>query len=122
MRLTQEQMDEIRKDILFFLFRNNYWQSRHCPHVNICNKLSQHSCKHINKELTKLFKDTIGIAGTHGKTTTTSMVSLCFLEANLDPSIQVGSILKSINGKQAGPLPPLYFSCSGLYIILPASI
>lgn len=49
-------------------------------------------------ELTKLFKDTIGIAGTHGKTTTTSMVSLCFLEANLDPNIQVGSILKPING------------------------
>ena len=49
-------------------------------------------------ELTKLFKDTIGISGTHGKTTTTSMVSLCFLEGNLDPSIQVGSVLNSING------------------------
>lgn len=49
-------------------------------------------------ELTKLFKNTIGISGTHGKTTTTSMVSLCFLEANLDPSIQVGSVLKNING------------------------
>lgn len=49
-------------------------------------------------ELTKLFKDTIGIAGTHGKTTTTSMVSECFLAAKLDPTIQVGSILKSING------------------------
>ena len=49
-------------------------------------------------ELTKLFKDTIGISGTHGKTTTTSMVSLCFLEEGLDPSIQVGSVLKSING------------------------
>lgn len=49
-------------------------------------------------ELTKLFKDTIGIAGTHGKTTTTSMVSLCFLEAGLDPTIQVGSILNNIKG------------------------
>ena len=49
-------------------------------------------------ELTKLFKDTIGISGTHGKTTTTSMVSEVFLAANLDPTIQVGSILKSING------------------------
>ena len=49
-------------------------------------------------ELTKLFKDTIGISGTHGKTTTTSMVSLCFLEEGLDPSIQVGSVLKEING------------------------
>lgn len=48
-------------------------------------------------ELTKLFKDTIGIAGTHGKTTTTSMVSECFMADKKDPSIQVGSILKSIN-------------------------
>ena len=49
-------------------------------------------------ELTKLYSNTIGIAGTHGKTTTTSMVSLCFLEGNLDPSIQVGSVLNAING------------------------
>ena len=48
--------------------------------------------------LTKAFKDTICISGTHGKTTTTSMISLCFLEANLDPSIQVGAYLKQING------------------------
>ena len=49
-------------------------------------------------EITKLFKDTVGIAGTHGKTSTTSMVSYAFLEANLDPSIQVGANLKAING------------------------
>ena len=48
--------------------------------------------------LTKAFQDTICISGTHGKTTTTSMISLCFLEANLDPSIQVGAYLKQING------------------------
>lgn len=49
-------------------------------------------------ELTKSFGNTIGISGTHGKTTTTSMVSVCFLKANLDPSIQVGGILKQIDG------------------------
>ena len=49
-------------------------------------------------ELTKAYEDTIGISGTHGKTTTTSMISTCFLEANLDPSIQVGAILKEIDG------------------------
>ncbi len=49
-------------------------------------------------ELTKLFKDTIGISGTHGKTSTTSMIALAFLEANMDPSIQVGAVLKSIDG------------------------
>ena len=49
-------------------------------------------------ELTRMFKNTIGISGTHGKTTTTSMVSLCFIEGNLDPTIQVGAHLKQIDG------------------------
>lgn len=49
-------------------------------------------------QITKLYKDTICISGTHGKTTTTSMVSLCFLEAQKDPTIQVGAILKQIDG------------------------
>ena len=49
-------------------------------------------------ELTRAYKDSICISGTHGKTTTTSMVSLCFLEALKDPSIQVGAFLKQIDG------------------------
>lgn len=49
-------------------------------------------------EITRCFKDTICISGTHGKTTTTSMISLCFLEALTDPSIQVGAYLKQIDG------------------------
>ncbi len=48
--------------------------------------------------LTRIYDNTICISGTHGKTTTTSMIALCFLEANLDPSIQVGAILKDIDG------------------------
>ena len=49
-------------------------------------------------ELTKLFKDTIGVSGTHGKTTTSSMLCCEFLEAKKDPTIQIGSNLKQING------------------------
>ena len=49
--------------------------------------------------LTRCYKDTICISGTHGKTTTTSMVSLCFMEALKDPSIQVGALLKAIDRK-----------------------
>lgn len=49
-------------------------------------------------KITRCYKDTITISGTHGKTTTTSMVSLSFLESNLDPSIQVGAILDEIGG------------------------
>lgn len=48
--------------------------------------------------LTKIFNDTICVSGTHGKTTTTSMISSCFLEGKLDPTIQVGAYLKQING------------------------
>ncbi len=48
--------------------------------------------------ITRMYKNTIGIAGTHGKTTTTSMISCIFLEANLDPTIQVGSYLSNISG------------------------
>lgn len=49
-------------------------------------------------EITKAFENTICISGTHGKTTTTSMISACFLEADLDPTIQVGAVLKELNG------------------------
>lgn len=49
-------------------------------------------------EITKCYQNTVTISGTHGKTTTTSMVSLAFLEAGLDPSIQVGAILEEIGG------------------------
>ena len=49
-------------------------------------------------EITKAFKDTICVSGTHGKTTTTSMISLCFIKALTDPSIQVGAFLKQLDG------------------------
>ena len=49
-------------------------------------------------KLTRCYKNTIAISGTHGKTTTTSLVSLCFIEAQKDPSIQVGAIIKELNG------------------------
>ena len=49
-------------------------------------------------ELTRCYQDTICVSGTHGKTTTTSMISLCFLEALKDPSIQVGAYLKPLSG------------------------
>ena len=48
--------------------------------------------------ITRIYENTICISGTHGKTTTTSMVSLCFLEDGKDPSIQVGGNLREIEG------------------------
>jgi len=40
----------------------------------------------------------IAVSGTHGKTTTTSMLSHILLEGDLDPTISVGGILKKIGG------------------------
>ncbi len=44
------------------------------------------------------YKNSIGISGTHGKTTTTSMISEIFLDNELDPTISVGGILDRIGG------------------------
>lgn len=48
--------------------------------------------------ITHLYKNTIAISGTHGKTTTTSMLSSVFIEAEKDPSIQVGADLTILDG------------------------
>ncbi len=44
------------------------------------------------------YETPVAIAGTHGKTTTTSMISQILLEADVDPTISIGGILPSING------------------------
>lgn len=44
------------------------------------------------------FDNAVAVSGTHGKTTTTSMLSLIFMEGNLDPTISVGGILDAIGG------------------------
>lgn len=49
-------------------------------------------------EIMKAYKYNVAIAGTHGKTTTTSMVSHIVLKANLDPTILVGGQLDLIAG------------------------
>ena len=50
---------------------------------------------------TMRFKYGIGIAGTHGKTTTTSMVGLALTEGNVDPTIIVGGKLSGLGGTNA---------------------
>ena len=44
------------------------------------------------------YKNSIGISGTHGKTTTTSMMTHILLKANTDPTISLGGILDTIQG------------------------
>lgn len=49
-------------------------------------------------QLMKNYDMPIAVSGTHGKTTTTSMISLILLAAEKDPTISVGGILKDIGG------------------------
>ncbi|HKM35566.1 MAG TPA: UDP-N-acetylmuramate--L-alanine ligase [Lachnospiraceae bacterium] len=49
-------------------------------------------------QIMKNYRTPIAISGTHGKTTTTSMISEILLSAKLDPTLSIGGILKSING------------------------
>lgn len=48
--------------------------------------------------LMKEYKNVICISGTHGKSTTTGMISEVFLKAGLNPTIQIGAILPIIHG------------------------
>lgn len=49
-------------------------------------------------QMMKNYRYAVGIAGTHGKTTTTSMVAEILMAAEKDPTISVGGILNSIGG------------------------
>ena len=49
-------------------------------------------------QIMKNFEMPIAVSGTHGKTTTTSMISEVLLAANTDPTLSIGGILKSIGG------------------------
>ena len=47
-------------------------------------------------QIMKNYQTPIGISGTHGKTTTTSMVSEILLAAGTDPTLSIGGVLKDI--------------------------
>ena len=49
-------------------------------------------------QIMKNFELPIAISGTHGKTTTTSMITEILMKADTDPTVSVGGMLKSIDG------------------------
>ncbi len=49
-------------------------------------------------EISKIYENCICISGTHGKSTTTGLTSMVFLEAGLNPTIQIGAMLPEIGG------------------------
>ena len=44
-------------------------------------------------EIMKSYKNAVCVSGTHGKTTTTSMLTHVLMEANLDPTVMIGGYL-----------------------------
>lgn len=59
------------------------------PHLSRAQLLGQ---------IMKNYEMPIAISGTHGKTTTTSMISEILLHSDTDPTLSIGGILKSIHG------------------------
>ena len=52
-------------------------------------------------QIAKLKSSTVAISGTHGKTTTTSIIGSILKDSDLDPTIIVGGVVKSINSNSA---------------------
>ncbi len=48
--------------------------------------------------LMKLYKNAVGVSGTHGKTSTTSMIAHALVGADVDPTISIGGELDLIGG------------------------
>lgn len=61
-------------------------------------KLPMLSRAELLGQLMRNYTRSIAVAGTHGKTTTTSMISSVLLAADADPTISVGGILPAIGG------------------------
>jgi len=49
-------------------------------------------------QIMKQYKLSIAVSGTHGKTTTTSLIAIILNNANLDPTVMVGGELDAIGG------------------------
>lgn len=64
----------------------------------IAKKLPMLTRAQLLGQIMNNYKYSVAVSGTHGKTTTTSMLSQVFMEADTDPTISVGGILDSIGG------------------------
>ncbi len=62
----------------------------------LSKKILVYSRARMISEIAKLNNSTIAISGTHGKTTTTSMIGTVLKAVNLDPTIIVGGVVKSL--------------------------
>ena len=66
--------------------------------ATVSKKIPYLSRAQLLGQIMKNYRTPIAISGTHGKTTTTSMVSEILLKADTDPTLSIGGILKTIGG------------------------
>ncbi len=64
-------------------------RKRNIPYLNRAELIGQ---------IMNNYNNSIAVAGTHGKTTVTSMVAQIFMEGKADPTVSVGGMLDSIGG------------------------
>jgi len=64
-------------------------REKHIPSLSRAELLGQ---------MMRQYKTPIAVSGTHGKTTTTAMISDILLQGDTDPTLSIGGILKSIGG------------------------
>ncbi len=70
---------------------NEEWQAAHQAGIPMLSRAE------LLGQIMDNYKKSIAVSGTHGKTTTTSMISQVLLEAETDPTITVGGILPAIH-------------------------
>lgn len=64
----------------------------------VCRGIPMLSRAELLGELMRNYEKSVAVAGTHGKTSTTSMLTEILLAADADPTISVGGILPTIGG------------------------
>lgn len=93
-----QSADHIRKDLQVVVYTaaihedNPEYQQAKAYGIPMMNR------KDLLAKVMADYEKSVAIAGTHGKTTTTAMLSYIFLEAKLDPTISIGANFKKIDG------------------------
>jgi UDP-N-acetylmuramate--alanine ligase len=67
-------------------------------------------------QIMKQYKYGIAVAGTHGKTTTTSLISIIMTNAELDPTVMVGGELDAIGGNVRQGKSPYFITEACEYV------
>lgn len=94
----QQVSENITEDIDLVIYTAAIQKSNHELMEAVARRIPLLTRAEFLGQLMTNYETPIAVSGTHGKTTTTSMISHILLEGELDPTISVGGILQSIGG------------------------